>query len=161
MKTQIGRITVRGAKAADVLEMSAILAEILAKWQSMRASDPAYVRKFYIEHPDRISCVVAVADDGDVLGFQSLKIAVEGNPYDVAPGWGGIGTYVKPGTGRCGIGSALFTATVQAARLAGLPGIDATIGEANETALGYYDAMGFRTYRKKRGAVCKCYRVAV
>lgn len=88
--------------------MSAILGEILAKWQSRRASDPAYIREFYTEHPDQISCVVAVANGGDVLGFQSLKIAVEGNPYDVASGCGIIGTYVKPEIGRCGIGSARF-----------------------------------------------------
>ena len=98
---------------------------------------------------------------GEILGFQSLKRAVEGNPYGVTLGWGVIGTYVKQGIGRRGVGSKLFAATSQSARQNGMSKIDATIGESNAQAQSYYEAMGFRTYRKKQGAVCKCYRVAL
>ncbi len=160
MKVRKDDIVVRAAKATDAAGMSFILAEILTEWGSGRASDAPYVRAFYIEHPEQISCVVAINGIGEVLGFQSLKRAGKDNPYGVEPGWGIIGTYVSLGIGRCGIGAALFAATAKAARLARLPKIDATIGEENKTAQGYYNAMGFRTYRKKRGAVCKCYKVA-
>lgn len=152
-------ISVRAAKAGDACEMSAILAEILTQWASDRPRSPSHIRAFYIEHPDQISCAVAVNGAGDVLGFQSLKRAVENNPYDVAPGWGIIGTYVKPGLGRSGIGAALFAVSAQAAKLAGLSKIDATIGKGNVIALGYYESLGFRTYHTKSRAVCKRYRV--
>ncbi|MCF6317027.1 MAG: hypothetical protein L3J30_12270 [Marinosulfonomonas sp.] len=69
--------------------------------------------------------------------------------------WGVIGTYVKLGLGRRGIGSAWFTATKQAAQQAGLENIDATISDANRLGSGYYDATGFQTYHVKEGAICK------
>jgi len=159
MRVREDDIGVRAAKATDAAEMSSILAEILTKWGSGRASDAPYVREFYVEHPEQVSCVVAVNGAGEVLGFQSLKRAGKDNPYDVEPGWGIIGTYVRLGIGRRGIGAALFAATCKAARLARLSKIDATIGEENKTAQGYYNAMGFWTYRKRHGAVCKCYEV--
>lgn len=152
-------ITVRAAKLDDAMPMSEILSEILTQWQSERPSAPAYIRKFYIEHPDQISCAVAVNTAGVVMGFQSLKRAVVDNPYAVAAGWGVIGTYVKQGIGRGGVGRALFTATLQSARQHGLPKIDATISEANQGALAYYEAIGFRTYLRRQNAVCKCYTV--
>ncbi|KPU84543.1 hypothetical protein JI58_03205 [Marinosulfonomonas sp. PRT-SC04] len=148
---------VRAATPDDAPAMSAILSEILTLWGSERAHDPAHICKFYIEHPDQVSCVVAVSGAGEVLGFQSLKRAVAGNPYGVAVGWGVIGSYVKQGIGRRGVGAALFTATAKSAHLHGLHEIDVTISENNAAALGYYEAMGFRTYRRKQGAVCKCY----
>ena len=67
---------------------------------------------------------------------------------------------MKQGIGRCGVRAAFFAATSQSARQNGMPKIDAMIGESNAQALSYYAAMGFRTYRKKQGAVCKCYTVA-
>lgn len=150
-------ITIRAAVAGDAVEMSAILTEILTTWGSERARSPEHIRAFYIKHPDQVSCVVAANEAGDILGFQSLKRAVEGNPYDVTSGWGVIGTYVKQGiTGR-GIGSRLFAATSQSARLSGFHKIDATIGNGNAAGQRYYEAMGFRTYRTKQGAVCKCF----
>lgn len=152
---------VRPAMPDDAQGMSIILSEIILSWNSMRTSDPDYVRNFYIEAPDKIQCTVAVDETDTILGFQSLKLAIEGNIYDVAAGWGVIGTYVKSGIGRRGIGSALFAATKQAALLAGLENIDATIGDTNSLGLGYYDAMGFQTYQVKQGAICKCYQMVL
>lgn len=153
-------ISVRAAKVGDESEMSAILAEILTQWGSDRPRSPEYNRTFYIEHPDQISCAVAVNGAGDVLGFQSLKRAIAGNPYDVTTGWGIIGTYVKLGVGRCGVGSRLFAATSRLAHQGGVRKIDATIDAHNKSALLYYEAMGFRTYRTKSGTICKCYSLA-
>lgn len=157
---QKSAIHVRPATPADAQAMSAILAEILAGWKSERPSDPSHVLAQYIAHPDRVECSVATDANGTILGFQSLRLATADNPYGVAPGWGIIGTYVKRGIGRRGIGSALFAATARAARQAGLEEIDATIGESNEDGQAYYEAMGFRTYRDRPGAVCKRYVVA-
>ncbi|MCM5558631.1 GNAT family N-acetyltransferase [Pleomorphomonas sp. JP5] len=150
---------VRPASPADSKGMSAILGEILASWNSDRPSSADHVRAFYIEHPDRIECSVAVSDEGEIVGFQALKLAREGNSWNVPPGWGVIGTYVKLGVGRRGVGRALFAATQQAARAASLPTIDATIAETNALGLAYYEAMGFRTYRQQPGMISKVYMV--
>lgn len=150
---------IRPATPNDAEGMSALLTPILTLWKSQRRSDADHIRRHYIEHPDKIICSVAEDDNGEILGFQSLIVAVDGNSYDVTTGWGIIGTYVKLNAGRRGIGSALFAATVQAARKAGVTNIDATIGKKNRLGLGYYTAMGFETYRSLPNAICKCYKV--
>ena len=150
---------VREAVAEDAEAMSLILTAILLSWASDRPSSPDYIIANYVEHPDRIGCFVAVSQTGTVLGFQSLKAGSKGNPYEVPAGWGIIGTYVSPESARTGIGNALFSATLRAAKASGLSYIDATIGHENHDGLGYYDAMGFRTYKLIPGAVCKKLRV--
>ncbi len=150
---------VRHATVRDADGMSVVLAEIISWWGSDRPSDPGHVQKFYVERPDVIQCSVAESKDGEILGFQVLKLAAEDNPYGVEPGWGIVGTYVKLDAGRQGVGSALFGTTLSAARRAGLTKIDATIGEDNKLGLGYYRAMGFRDYRTAPGKVSKFYEL--
>ncbi|WP_102225182.1 GNAT family N-acetyltransferase [Acidimangrovimonas sediminis] len=153
-------LLLRPATPADARGMSAILVPILAGWHSSRNGDPATVEAHYIAHPDRIACTLAEAE-GRILGFQSLKLARPGNAYGVTPGWGIIGTYVAPDAGRGGIGRGLFAETARAARGAGLPWIDATIGAGNPAGQAYYAAMGFADYAGGSAtAVCKRYRVA-
>ena len=82
-----------------------------------------------------------------MLGFQSLIRAEEGNSGGVEPGWGIIGTHVRPTAARRGVGRALFEVSRAAAANAGLQTIDATIAANNPEALAYYEAMGFRPYR--------------
>ena len=151
---------VRSATTADAASMSVILSEILAVWKVDRPSSDEHICAFYIEHPDRVACLVAEAEDAGIVGFQSLKVAPENNSWGVNPGWGFIGTYVKIGAGRKGTGQALFAATKEAARLAGLPYIDATIAEDNDQGLAYYEAMGFQTYRRQPGMISKVYSVS-
>ena len=152
-------ITVREAVASDAKGMSAVLEPIIRGWNSDRRYDPEHILERYITDPQRVRCSVAVDASGEILGFQSLKRAFAGNPYDVTTGWGIIGTYVKPGLGRRGVGTALFAASLEAARAAGLPAIDASIGETNQLGLAYYEAMGFREYRRHGSAICKRYVV--
>lgn len=153
------QITIREAKASDAPAMSRILQKILQGWQSDRPYAPSHVLAHYVEDPDRIRCSVAVDESGAVIGFQSLKHATEGNHFGLPVGWGIIGTYVdEQATGR-GVGKALFAASLAAARNANIPEIDATIGADNETGLAYYEAVGFRTYDTKPGAICKKYTV--
>lgn len=111
----------------------------------------------YITDPDRLACTVAVDGNGGILGFQSLKHARVGNPYEVTPDWGVIGTHIHPRAHRQGIGRTLFKVSVTAARQAGLRHIDATIGATNAGALAYYGAAGFVRYREHDGAICKRY----
>jgi GNAT superfamily N-acetyltransferase len=148
-------LQIRQAVGADAAEMSRVLIDILDKWNSTRPGSEEHVRGFYIDHPDSIKCSVASDEQGRVVGFQSLKIARSGNDYEVPSGWGVIGTYVSSAALRQGVGSALFRSTLNAASDAGIRSIDATIGAQHSDALGYYDAMGFRTYRSIEGAVGK------
>lgn len=79
-------IEVRKAVRDDAQNMSVILAEILASWQSDRPSSPEHILANYVEHPDSIRCSVALDATGDILGFQSLQIASDGNPFDLPVG---------------------------------------------------------------------------
>lgn len=148
-------IHVSGAADKDAVAMSEILAEILQSWNSQRPRSPEHILANYIHHRDRIKCSVARDEAGAILGFQSLKIAGDDNIYDLPRGWGIVGTYVAVTAGRKGVGRALFLSSIEAARLAGVAQIDASIRETNIIALSYYEAMGFETYRTRPGAISK------
>lgn len=149
---------IRDATPEDVQQISAFLKELTASGKRTRPDDEAFVLTSYVEDPDKISCAVA-EEDGVILGFQSLKWAVLGNQWDVEPGWGIIGTHIKPSAARRGVGRALFSVTAQAAKKSGVPHIDASIGASNPEALAYYAAMGFQTYRTPERLVCKRFDV--
>ena len=123
-------------------------------------ADDAFVRDVYISHIDNIACSVVEDEDGTLLGVQVLKLATEGNPYEVAPGWGIIGTHVSPNAARLGVGRKLFVATFAAAEAAGLKKIEATIGAKSPDALSYYEAMGFQTFDNDDARVRKCFEVS-
>ena len=151
---------IRDATISDVPQMSAFLRELTALGKRTSPDDEGFVRANYIEDSHKIRCSVAEDEDGTVLGFQSLKIAEEGNIWDVAPGWGVIGTHIRPSAARRGVGRALFAVTHAAAVEAGLTDVDATIAATNIEGLGYYEAMGFTTYRTPQGRVCKRLQLA-
>ncbi|WP_353472274.1 GNAT family N-acetyltransferase [Salipiger sp. H15] len=148
-------VTIRAATRADVPGLSVMLQELVAAGKRTRPADEDFVLATYVAHPDGISCFVAEAGDGQLLGLQALSLAGAVNPYGTPEGWGIIGTHVSPDAARRGVGKGLFAATRAAAQAAGLPAIEAYIGAANAEGLGYYDAMGFRTWRTPEGVVCK------
>ncbi|RLK00608.1 GNAT family N-acetyltransferase [Ruegeria conchae] len=150
---------IREAVEADADGIAKVLTELVAAGKRSKDSNAAFALGHYISDPERIRCSVAVTPNGEILGFQSLKLATENNPYEVAVGWGIIGTHIRPSAARRGVGRALFESTLEAARYKGLPAIDATIGAANPEGLGYYEAMGFREYRRMEGAICKIFHV--
>ncbi|WP_227284552.1 GNAT family N-acetyltransferase [Boseongicola sp. H5] len=150
---------IRPAETGDAGGISDVLEQLVAAGLRSNASDKAFVLSHYIADPHRIACTVAEDGSGRILGLQSLKRATEDNPYGVEPGWGIIGTHVSPQAARRGIGSRLFAASREAAIAAGLRKIDATIGADNSLGLAYYEAMGFRTYRRTDSAICKCYEL--
>ncbi|APX11352.1 GNAT family N-acetyltransferase [Tateyamaria omphalii] len=146
----------RDGTVDDVPQMSAFLKDLTAAGKRISPDDPDFVRENYILGTDKIRLTVA-DDNGTILGFQSLKRAQPGNTWGVAPGWGIIGTHIRPSAARRGVGRALFDVTLEGARAAGLTSIDASIGATNPEGQAYYDAMGFRTYRTPDGLVCKRY----
>lgn len=154
------QVTVREAMADDAAVMSQILRDILIAWKSERPSGVAHVSAHYVNHLDRLRCSVAVDDDGEILGFQSLKRAIAGNAYGLPEGWGIIGTYVDAKAAGRGVGKALFASSLDAAQEENVTEIDATIGASNEPGLAFYDAIGFQTYQTKPDAVCKRYTLS-
>jgi ribosomal protein S18 acetylase RimI-like enzyme len=152
-------VLIREAILADADAMSDVLQELIAAGKRTRAADADFVLSHYLGHPHRLCCFVAVEDGGRTLGFQSLKRAHEGNPYGTPIGCGIIGTHVRPSAARTGVGSRLFEAILEGARKAGLPAIEAYIGEENSAALAYYEALGFRTCRRSNGAICKALQI--
>ncbi|MBY8829604.1 GNAT family N-acetyltransferase [Hephaestia mangrovi] len=150
---------IREARAADAEAMSDVLVELALAGKRAQAGDAAFVRERYLDDPQRVRCSVATDGAGRVLGFQSLKVADEGNPYDTPLGWGIIGTHIRPSAARLGIGRALFVETLAAARGAGLKDIEAFIGMSNTEGQGYYEAMGFETWRETETAICKSFKI--
>lgn len=146
---------IREATEADTPAMARILKEVLISWESDRPSTVEHVVENYVTHPCSLRCSVAIDDNGNLLGFQSLKRAWKANPFDVPEGWGVIGTYVDASARGSGVGRALFGSSLAAAKNGNLAEIDATIGASNIEGLTYYEALGFRTYRRASGAECK------
>jgi len=147
---------IRNGVLGDVEQMSALLRDLTASGKRKSPDNEAFVRANYIQDPAKIRCSVA-EDNGVVLGFQSLKLAEAGNPWGVEPGWAFIGTHIRPSAARRGVGRALFAVSHEAAKDAAIEKIDASIASDNPEALAYYEAMGFRTYRRLNGLTCKCF----
>jgi ribosomal protein S18 acetylase RimI-like enzyme len=138
---------VRPARDTDADDMAEVQNAIYRAGLRSSPVDVDLVRERYLDPEHLVACTVAV-EDGRVVGFQSLKRAWPGNPYDVPLGWGVIGTHIHPDAGRRGWGRRLFAVTLEAARAAGTRHVDASIGSDNEPALAYYAAMGFVPYRE-------------
>lgn len=146
--TMIGLvIELRAAELTDAEDMAAVQNAIYRAGLRASPVDVALVRERYLDKEYAVACTVA-DQQGRVVGFQSLKRAWPGNPYDVPEGWGIIGTHIHPDAGRSGLGRRLFATSLAAAKAAGLRHIDASIGADNPPALAYYSAMGFIPYRE-------------
>ena len=133
---------IRQATPDDAAEMAALLNEIIRiggttafqKETSVEAMG-AFIRKL-----QTAGCIHVARDrkTGALLGYQSL----ESYP-DLPKTLGIIATFAKVGSTARGIGTALFSATRQAAPALGFTEIDATIRADNTGGLAYYNKMGF------------------
>ncbi|MCT4371800.1 GNAT family N-acetyltransferase [Yangia mangrovi] len=150
-------VSIRRAVPADAPALSRLLQDLVAAGKRSVRSDEEFVLTHYVQNPEGVCCFVAEDADGTLLGLQSMKRTLEGNAYGTPGGWGFIGTHVSPKAARRGVGAGLFRATREAALRAGVPAIEAYIGAANSEGQGYYEAMGFRTWRTPDGSVCKRY----
>jgi ribosomal protein S18 acetylase RimI-like enzyme len=148
---------IRDADVGDVEQMSAFLKELTAAGKRKSPDDKGFVRTHYIDDPNKVCCSVA-EEDGVVLCFQSLTRAMQGNPYGVEPGWGIIGTHIRPSAARRGLGRALFEVSRRSARAASILHIDATIAAENSEALAYYDAMGLSDISNARRSDLQAFR---
>lgn len=151
---------IREAQERDAASMSDVLQELIAVGKRTNSAKVEFVLSHYLNHPARLHCAVATDNESTVLGFQSLKIAGKENPYGTPIGWGIIGTHVRPVAARHGVASRLFGFILKGAREANLLAIEAHIGRTNDTALAYYDRIGFQTYRETDKVICKAFALA-
>jgi L-amino acid N-acyltransferase YncA len=132
---------VRPVTAADAATLADLINAIIARGGTTALQQPFTAEtldRTYLTGPDVLCCHVASADDGQLLGFQTLG-RYPGLPDDV----GDIGTFTQVGGTQRGVGSALFAATVARARQLGLVAINATIRADNSGGLTFYSRMGF------------------
>ncbi|MDR7146271.1 L-amino acid N-acyltransferase YncA [Rhizobium sp. BE258] len=136
-------ISIRKAIADDAGELTGLLNEIIAAGGTTAievALSPAEFREWFIDGPSVFACHVAETDNG-LAGFQEIS-----RYGDLPDGWADIGTFSRKHPKIPGVGTALFAATLAAARSLDMEFINATIRADNTGGLAYYAKMGFETY---------------
>jgi L-amino acid N-acyltransferase YncA len=142
-------ITVRHATTMDARPMATLLNAIIAEGGTTARTQPvsgADIIALMDSAPQRSAWHVALDDSGTVIGFQYIE-PMDSLPPDACD----IATFVQMGRTGLGIGSALFKATVEAARALGYVWINANIRADNEGGLIYYQSRGFRDYGRREG----------
>ncbi|WP_299401410.1 GNAT family N-acetyltransferase [uncultured Roseobacter sp.] len=137
-------IRVRKAMALDAGSMARLLNAIIEKGGTTALTRPVTgedLQQWMASAPERSAWHVALDDAEEVVGFQWIS------PHpDLPPEAVDVATFVQMGKTGLGIGSALFTATSQAAKSLGYIWINATIRADNEGGLTYYQSRGFRDW---------------
>ncbi len=142
-------IAVRPMMREDVAQACHILNDIIAAGGTTAFEIPfseALFAQSYLDGTDKVCCVVALDDTGEVAGFQWLGTH-EALPEDCVD----IATFTRRNPVLRGAGRALFQETTAQARALGFNAINATIRADNALGLSYYDKMGFRDYSVSYG----------
>ena len=140
-------MNIRQACASDITELCFILNEIIAI-----GGTTAYMAKLsesdftshFIGGSNCISCLIAERGE-TILGFQSLSYHPK-----LADGWVDIATFARVEPKTPGVGSGLFSKTVNLARQKKFEYINATIRADNNQGLSFYTKMGFEDYSISR-----------
>lgn len=153
-------VMIRRATPEDADGIAAVINALFAAGLRQQGADADWVRDRYLTDPDSLLAQVAVAEDGTILGLQSLKLATAGNPYNTPIGWGIIGTHISPDAHRLGLGRRFFEGSLLVAKAQRLQAIEAGVGVDVPHAQGYYHAMGFKSYRREGDVDYKAYRLS-
>ncbi|MDO6584290.1 GNAT family N-acetyltransferase [Salipiger sp. 1_MG-2023] len=145
-------LTVRRAAALDARDIAELLNEVIAIGGTTAmtdAVDPVDVQAWMQSDP-RAIWHVAEDDAGQILGVQWI------DPHpEHRDSVGQISTFARSGKTGLGIGSKLFEATKQAARMAGYAWINAEIRADNAGGLIYYQSRGFEDWGRIDGYVMR------
>ena len=101
---KVGEVQIRRATLEDAEGIAVVINALFAAGLRGLDGDADWVRQRYLADPNSLLAQVAEAEDGRILGLQSLKLATAGNPYDTPIGWGIIGTHISPDAHRLGLG---------------------------------------------------------
>jgi L-amino acid N-acyltransferase YncA len=135
---------IRRALDEDAPGISIVLDTVVsARVQSAieRAWTPEEQRRYLRSLSSREAFHVAVADLGQVVGYQSLDLF---SPFLTSMAHvAQLGTYVRPSWQRRGVGQALFHATSRFATGAGYRKLVIQVRASNGSALAFYQRLGF------------------
>ncbi|MCG7493912.1 GNAT family N-acetyltransferase [Thalassobius sp. Cn5-15] len=136
--------TIRQPATFDTGPMAQLLSAIIRAGGTTAMTAPVSAQDMAAmigQDADRSAWFVAEVG-GEIAGFQHI------NPYSgLPPEACDIATFVGQGRQQLGVGSALFTATAQAARDLGYDWICACIRTDNAGGRAYYQSRGFRDYQ--------------
>lgn len=135
---------VRTAQEGDAAGLCELLNEIIRIGGTTAIEtelDPGEFQRYFIAGPDCLSCLVAEARDGVLLGFQFL-----GRHSELPGDCGDIATFARQNPKVAGVGTALFAATLKIAEKRDLRTINATIRADSTAGLAYYSKMGFQDH---------------
>lgn len=133
--------TVRPVTSADAPALAALLNALIRAGGTTALQQeftPEALDEAYLTGPKVHCCHVAVDEDGELAGFQTLG-RYPGLPEDI----GDIGTFARIDGKQRGVGSVLFPVTVARARALGHSAINATIRGDNVGGLAFYTKQGF------------------
>ncbi|MEP2892145.1 N-acetyltransferase family protein [Tateyamaria sp.] len=143
-------INVRPAIALDASSMARLLNEIIAEGGTTAIAKPVTgtdLSDWMASNDGQAAWHVAVNTGEDVVGFQWIAPGTDYLPAEAAE----IATFVQVGQTGLGIGSKLFNATRNAAKVIGYKWINANIRADNEGGLIYYQSRGFQDYGRIEG----------
>lgn len=135
---------IRRASTADAVGISKVLEAVVSE-RVHSAIDRAWTeeeqRTYLASLSDREAFHVAMAESGEIVGYQSLDLysTVLRSMAHV----GQLGTFVLPRWRGHGIGEALFAATRQFAVAAGYRKLVIQVRGSNVSAQQYYKRLGF------------------
>lgn len=141
-------VTTRRAGPLDARPMAELLNEIIEIGGTTAMTEPVSREDLLARMEADPRSIWHVAEDpaGEILGFQWIAPHPEHGAQV-----GQIATFAKHGKTGLGIGTKLFEATKEAARVAGYAWINADIRADNEGGLIYYQSRGFEDYGRVEG----------
>ncbi len=145
-------IQTRNVEAADCGALAALLNRIIDIGGTTAYQTPFTEARFaneFLDSATRIACTLALFD-GHPCGYQFLGRPTK-DAYPTPEAWAFIASFVAPGMQGHGIGKALWSDTLLAARSAGVQAIDATIRADNVAGLRFYSGLGFTDWDVIRG----------
>ena len=137
------KLKVRKANEDDSRQLCPLLNEIIKIGGTTGFENELSESEFesyFLSGANHICCFLA-EKEAMVLGFQSLSFHPK-LPDD----WADIATFSRVSPKVRGVGTILFSATLDFARHQNISLINATIRADNESGLNYYSKMGFNDY---------------
>lgn len=141
-------IPTRHYKTEDISELCVLINEIIAIGGTTSNVNPlsdAELASKYINETNNICCFVALDEQGALAGFQSLEYR-----DDLPKDWADIATFARVEPKLRGVGSALFSSSLEFAKENGFVALNANIRADNTGGLAFYEKMGFETYKMNK-----------
>lgn len=137
------RLRIRSATPDDGQQLAALLNGVVAEGDKTAIAEPfdaAKLNEWFITGAHCLSCLVAEASDGALVGFQALECF---DRETLLPGMADIGTFIAPEARRKGIGLQLTDVTIQRATSDGINVLRAVVRKDNLHGQAFYSSCGF------------------